>query len=32
VRSVDPIGQTVGRKGTAMQGDQHLHAQRFLEV
>jgi len=32
VRTIDPIGQGMGRKGSAMQGDQHLHAQGFLEV
>jgi hypothetical protein len=32
VRSLDPIGQMAGRKATATQGDQHLHAQRFLEI
>jgi hypothetical protein len=32
VRTIDPIGQGVDGKGTAMQADQHLHAPRFLEI
>src|SRR5262249_30332877 len=32
VRSRYPIEQMAERKGTAMQGDRHLQAQRFLDV